>query len=453
MIGVVSWYPERAIHQRRLRSDHDPVGPWRIARVVIPIALFALIGGTYLLVWSASQSAGEDQAQLFSNDVFDQINNIQYLLIPLLVLAGADFGEWTSFALARLSRASQRLVSPWIFAGIAVVASGLIAWNGLNIAGSDEGGGVAQELILGVLVLGISIGVYFLAKPKAGWKPSVPFVALAIVAIVDSVSGFITEAVAGGANDHLDDYIALVSAAIWVVGALVAVAFLIARRGKASAGMVAGAAFVVLIGVTDLLGNIWVLGNFDNAPLGITSDNALYLGPEGLRAVFAIATIALVIFAIATNRLRRLLVPAGLLLVVTLSLLVLTWIDLLYASAGKVVAAQVSQLGNLAIGGGIVLLLALLWDLAVSGEAITNVDGKWFPRDTRVLMFLGYILLVSSAVLMFSSLFDEKGKLLESAFDPEEWVRQGILFLGIPLIITVALAGLHRWQSSQAAIS
>jgi hypothetical protein len=59
--------------------------------------------------------------------------------------------------------------------------------------------------------------------------------------------------------------------------------------------------------------------------------------------------------------------------------------------------------------------------------------------------------MVSTAVLFFSSLHDAKSnELLESQFDAEEFVRDGIFFLGVPLVITLCLIGLHRWRASHA---
>ncbi|MGA8369999.1 MAG: hypothetical protein WB765_07690, partial [Acidimicrobiales bacterium] len=46
-----------------------------------------------------------------------------------------------------------------------------------------------------------------------------------------------------------------------------------------------------------------------------------------------------------------------------------------------------------------------------------------------------------------SSLHDaESTTLLESQFDAEQWVREGILFLGVPLVITLFLVGMQRWR-------
>ena len=470
LLAIVTWFPERSAHAD---AEHGlPASPaWRRVRLLMVPLLFVLIGAIYLVVYLASQSAdaaanaaaaasGEEvttgveaiansQVAIFSNDVFDQIDKVQYLLIPLLVIAGSDFGEWGQLVIARTARRVRTSLHAAVFAVIALAAAAAIAWDGINTAAGDAGGGAVEELLLAGVVALVAAGLYFLAKPRGGWS-SVPFYAIALVAILDVASGFITQQLQGD-SEHLNDYIQLASAGLWAAGGLVALMLLAVRRGRMSPGITAGLVFTVLIGVVDLLGSIWVLGNFDNAPLGITADNAPFLGDEGIRAGAAILTGVVVVAAVALRRLRRWAVPISVLLVTTVSLELLSYIDLLYANKGKL--EEVSVSGNLAIGGTVILLLALLWDLAVSGEAITNVRGRIFPRDTRVLMFVGYILLVATSVLMFGSLHDEKGKLLESAFDPEEWVKQGILFLGIPLVITLAVAGFHRWRDDLRAVA
>ena len=453
IIGVVTWFPESRLHAARREGRPEAPGRWRLARNAMAPLLFLLVGGLYLTVFLASRafdianpvdSVDQSQLSVFSNDVFDQIDNIQYLLIPLLVLAGSDFGEWGHLVVARLGRRVRTSVPAWPFAAFALVAGAAIAFDGLTTANGPDGGGAVEELILAGVVTLVATGLYLLAKPRGGWGTSVPFAAIATVAILDTASGFITQALQGN-SDHLNDYVLLASAALWVVGGVVSVVVLAAGRGRLSPGLTAGLVFVALIGVVDLLGAIWVLGNFDNAPLGITSDNAPYLGPEGLRAAAGVLTGAVVLVATALRKVRAWSVPIGLMLVAAVAIEALSYIDLLYANKGKL--EEISPVGGLAIGGTVILVAALLWDLAVSGEAITNVEGRWLPRDTRVLMFVGYILLVSAAVLMFASLHSQSGKLLESSFDPESWVKQGILFLGIPLVITLTVAGLHRWRA------
>lgn len=449
VLGVVTWVPEH----RRIVRDHAPGPVYASVRALLPLLLFLLVASIYAAVFLASRAAdavqtfsspGDTQVSTFSNDVFDQMNQIQYVLIPILVLAGSDFGDWGQLAVARTARRLRGVLPVPVFAIIVVAVCGAIAYDGINVALSSEGGGLAELAYAGIVFTFAAL-IYLVARPRGAWTGSVPFLVVAAVAIVDTVIGFIVEATQGSSG-HLEDYIILSSAALWAVAGLTALGALIARRGRLTPGWTTALVFVALIGATDLVASIWVLGNFDNPPLGITPDNAPYLGAEGLRATAALLTVAVLVVAIALRRLRQWVLPITVLLIATVTIEVLSYIDLLYANKGKL--EEVGTTGGLAIGGAVILILALLWEVAVSGEAITNVPGRIFPRDTRVLSFLGYVLLVAASVLMFATLHDESGKLLPSSFDPDEWVREGILFLGIPLVMTFCIAALHRLRPS-----
>ena len=452
VIGIATWLPEH----RRIVNDDTPTGVYGALRALTPLVLFVLVGSIYAAVFLASRAADSGQAftspdqtqvSTFTNDVFDQLDNVQYLLIPVLVLAGSDFSEWGQLAVARLARRLRRSFPSAVFALVAGLACAGIAYDGITVALSADGGGLA-ELWFAAVVFAVGAALYFVARPRGGWETSIPFAAVATVAILDSVSGYITQ-VLQGSSGHLDDYIQLASAALWVAGGIVAVGVLIALRGRLPTGWVVALVFTGLVGATNVVARIWVLGNFDNPPLGITGDNPPYLGPEGFRAAGALLTAAVLLLAIVLRRVRRWMLPISALLIATVTVEVLSYIEVLYANRGHL--EQLGASGSLAVGGAILLIVALLWDVAVSGEAITNVPGRIFPRDTRVLAYLGYVLLVAASVLMFASLHDEKGKLLENTFDPEAWVQDGILFLGIPLVLTLCIAAFHRIRDRRAA--
>jgi hypothetical protein len=56
--------------------------------------------------------------------------------------------------------------------------------------------------------------------------------------------------------------------------------------------------------------------------------------------------------------------------------------------------------------------------------------------------------LVASAALFYSSLHDVRtGHPLESQLDPEQWVEEGIVFLGVPLVLTIFLLAIERWRA------
>jgi hypothetical protein len=85
---------------------------------------------------------------------------------------------------------------------------------------------------------------------------------------------------------------------------------------------------------------------------------------------------------------------------------------------------------------GIVILLVLTLDIVISGH-ITNRSSRSFPRNSRVLLYLGYILLVGLLVFSLSSLTTRLGSTRVSDFDSEDLVGSGILFLGIPFLLVV----------------
>lgn len=226
-----------------------------------------------------------------------------------------------------------------------------------------------------------------------------------------------------------------------MIGAIVCIIVLIIARKRLSGVLVIAATYVILIGATNLLSDLPDFATLVQ-PFGMTPDNAPYMGVEGMRMVAGGLTIIAIIAAIALRRLRQWAIPIGLLLTLSVSLQLLTWIDLLYGKTGDVT-------GSLAIAASAIVIAALLWEITVSGEAITNVHGRWLPRDARVYLYPGYISLVAVTVLFYSSLHEVGTlRLVESQFDSEEWVREGILFLGIPLVITLFMTGVMRWRAS-----
>ena len=107
---------------------------------------------------------------------------------------------------------------------------------------------------------------------------------------------------------------------------------------------------------------------------------------------------------------------------------------------------------RLSIAQAIVILLALLWELTVSGESITNGHSSWFPRAARVLAFCGYIMLVATAVLFFSSLrVRNLGTVLEPQFESEAWPALGILQLGVPALLCLVAVRLGVFTPAEKA--
>ena len=58
-----------------------------------------------------------------------------------------------------------------------------------------------------------------------------------------------------------------------------------------------------------------------------------------------------------------------------------------------------------------------------------------------MLLYLGYILLVASSVLFFATLHTNTGAPHEPLFDSEQFVHDGVMFLGLPLVLPSSSPG------------
>ncbi len=442
--AVVTWFPESA-GSHRDAPNGEPGGQWRTRRRLLPPLLVLAVGAVYLTAWSANKSTGH--VDVFTDNMADQLARIQYILIPVLVLAGSEFGNWSDFVANRAVRRIRSHTREWVFGGIVVIAAGAILWNGVRASMTNNGGDVAPELLLAAVVAAVVAALYFAAKPRDKWPGHLPLIALAVVAAADATVGYIAERELAPSDPLLVDKVYGVSATFWIVSALVALLALVVLRGRLPGPWVAAGCLVVLVGAVDGLTGLDEMGVVVH-PFGLRSSgraghlvtNAPYLGVEGLKSVAAMAAIAVVAYALATRALHRLIVPISGLITLTVSLELLTWIDLLFGKTADTT-------GRVALFAGVVLVVVLVWELASSGEGLTNLHSRQFPRESRVMLYGGYILLVSAAVLFFSSLHDAvSGTLLESQFDAEQWVREGILFLGVPLVVTLFLVGIQRWR-------
>ena len=336
-VGVATWFPETTSGHRDIPNG-EPPERWRTRRRLVPPLLIVMVGGVYLTAWLANKSAGH--VVVFSDDVADQIANIQYILVPILVLAGSEFGSWSDFVADRVIRRIRLHTREGAFGALVVIGAGAILWDGLRASMLTNGGDVAGELVLAAGV-GAMVAILFLvARPRCRWPRGVAFVALAVVAGVDATVGYIAERQLGHSDPLFDDKILGVSATFWIVAAVVALLALVVLRHRLPGPWVAAGCLVVMIGTIDGLTELDEMGTVIH-PFGLQSTgtaqhlvtNAPTLGVEGLKSVAAMATVALVLYALASRALPRLIVPVSLLLTLTISLQLLTWVDLLFGKA------------------------------------------------------------------------------------------------------------------------
>jgi hypothetical protein len=96
---------------------------------------------------------------------------------------------------------------------------------------------------------------------------------------------------------------------------------------------------------------------------------------------------------------------------------------------------------------GVVLMLALLWELGFSGPALNPGDvTSAMPHRARVIAYSGYLILTTAAVLQLGTLRSATGAPV-GIFESETLVQTGIIEFGVPLAITIFLVS---WLSTPA---
>jgi hypothetical protein len=96
----------------------------------------------------------------------------------------------------------------------------------------------------------------------------------------------------------------------------------------------------------------------------------------------------------------------------------------------------------------IALVGAFFWDLLTSGSRVTNVDGRRFRRYVRVLLYVGYTLFIATVALFFATETNVGGGVpdIVRELNGEQIARVGLLFLGVPLVITTFALRVSRWR-------
>ena len=106
---------------------------------------------------------------------------------------------------------------------------------------------------------------------------------------------------------------------------------------------------------------------------------------------------------------------------------------------------------RISVWAAIILLVAVVWDVTMSGESMTNHGTSHLPRATRVLGFFGYTILLAGTVLFYTS---EKvistGHAAESFFEPEDITRNALFRVAFPVLLLAFFIRLARAHGSAA---
>jgi hypothetical protein len=240
---------------------------------------------------------------------------------------------------------------------------------------------------------------------------------------------------------------------LWIALASAGAVLLLCRRRRADPFKQA-VLFMVTVGV-------WIALIVLTRAHAIAGHGLLRLEIGGVQALAGLATlgcVAVYVFrrlalgrqgaAGRAGKQQAILEKIGSLFVFDCSLLLIWGAAILY---GK--AAGIGE--TLAIVGSVVVILALTWDFMFSGEMLNEGEAdSLMPRRSRILAYLGYLLLTLAVVLLLGTLRSAATGAHIGVVGVEGLVEVGIVAFGVPLAITLFLVCWFREESlgqSQAA--
>jgi hypothetical protein len=163
---------------------------------------------------------------------------------------------------------------------------------------------------------------------------------------------------------------------------------------------------------------------------------------EGIQTLVGLLSLGWIAWCLLSRGIDELARPIALVLSLNIGLQILSWLYDLYT--------QTSGVSNFSVAQAVILVLAFLVDILLSGEGTTNRDGRLFPRSARVHLYFGYVLMTVAAILYFTTLrYQATGGAVPSQFESDRWPQLGLIELGVPLLLTFFLINLMRWRASR----
>jgi hypothetical protein len=441
---------ERRHPRYALRSaDKDPFPTGRFALVS---TLMLLYEAAVLADWLAYRQAGlQVGAGIFTEALTGQLFAFPLLLAVVIFWSSTDLIDWGELggrALIKLAQKVQgeRLVGarPWPLLIVTGVAATGIIGDVLRVYGASA----LLGLYIATMLMPLVVLFAYLAKIDSGSLEHVP-AATRVAGVVFMFAEFpliypLGYAIAGWwgvpVNTVGPAIGVMLGLLVDVVG--VTIGLILLARGRLLRRPATSATGLFLLMACLLV--IVLNWHLVLTTLGLPDINLPLHLLAGIRLLAALCVLGLVVWLSMQSRPpaapRRLLASALLLLA---GLQVVDWsFDLVEAQTA------VGRLSAVAFAG--VFLVAVLWDVLTSGEGITNGHSRAFPRNGRVLLYLGYTLIAGSVLLYAASIqIPVTGALSADIFSTDTDAALGLLILGLPLIGLNLAQRLCAWMALQ----
>ncbi|HUZ19380.1 MAG TPA: hypothetical protein VMU75_02275 [Acidimicrobiales bacterium] len=204
---------------------------------------------------------------------------------------------------------------------------------------------------------------------------------------------------------------------------------LVAGVGRRWCGRLRGA--LLLFGVYALFTVVYFADSLGRVLAGPAAHWPVLAENGTLAGIAVLGLLALLVAARRTDRWSSRL-PAALTGLVG-GVLALRLVDTLYNDA--------LSASRVAVWAAVLVLVAVAWDVTMSGESMTNHASRYLPRSSRVFLFFGYVILLAATVVYFSGQrVAGSGQGVGAVFfEPEAYTQAALFRFALPLLVLLFL--------------
>jgi hypothetical protein len=438
ILGVLAVYSVIAARPRA-RGKADAVSFVRsLVLVAVLMAGYTVAELAIVFGYASLAESGRTAAAIMA-----QANSLPVILVVVVYWGSTDFIEWGQAAATNVGALARRLRAPAVVFGVVGGVTLVFLADLLRLFSLDYLLPAAGTTL--VLLVAVALVARF-ARPDATWPAQVPMAALVVGVMLLYMLFQIATAVVAAFNGRLPSEqlnplytVIFAAAALALVGAAL---WLIARgRARNRADLRAAGFFLATMGVLFVGLNTPQLANVFGLPVIPT----MQLKVPAIKLVVLTTTLlTLATLALRRQLTRALAEPFTIVLGLIMGLQVIYWfIYLVQPALSSVLSAS-------AIAAALLFLVAIVWDFLLAGEQVTNRTSAVFPRETRVLLYLGYML-VSTATLVFLKSVRFVGTEQVAPLGSQSNALEGFgaIGLGLPLIAYTFVQSLAHWRGTQ----
>jgi hypothetical protein len=412
------------------QGDAERASSWRR---FIPVGVIVLLLVGYhavdvtaaLAVFSSSSGTGN----ISHRSPGLQVGYLVTLLTIIVYWGSTDFIEWAESAAHSVGVAAHRFHTSRLFF---VLVAAIAVANILDLFRAISMSYLLVSSVTTLLLIAVITAIALYSRIDASWQVQVPLPGLLAGVGVIYVLFQVLAVIAPPRIEYKLYTVLTVSFSFVVLGAALIVIRL-GRRRQQSNMRASGYFVAVLVSLFLSLSVPQTAYVF-----GISASAATQGSVPAIRFIVSIGTLLGLLTLLLLGRLRRnLLTPMIYVLALFAGLQVIS-IYLLY-----ILPYFNSYSTPLVVITAVLFLCAILWDLLMSGDQVTNSTSPNFPRQTRLLFYLGYTLISSATILFFKAQSVPGDVLSLGGGISVETV--GGLMLGVPLIAYLFIRNIGSW--------